>query len=283
VTSEPLSTRSLPALLDAFSSSDPTPGGGSAAALMGAIGASLLAMVAGLPKTKTGAPEEREALDSARAALLQHRAALVSLIDRDAAAYDLVVAAYRRPKATDAEKAARSAAIQDAMRVATETPLDTWRECTAAIEAATPVIAFANPNAVSDVAVGMQALQTGRQGAAINIEINIGSLTDQAHVEGITAELRSRLRGGAEAAAKGVPRDHPMFDLLRRVAERLGHAHPAPGSEKYAQVVAKSAAFALLQLGSAEAREALEALARSGDAVTAAAASEALAGFGKTA
>src|SRR5215813_7098180 len=101
--------RSVIELLDAFSSPDPTPGGGSASALSGALGASLLAMVAGLPKTRTSAPEERSTLDSARRQLMSLRGKLVELVDRDAAAYDLVVAAYKQPKTTDSEKAARKA------------------------------------------------------------------------------------------------------------------------------------------------------------------------------
>ena len=122
-----LADKSLISVLDAFASSDPTPGGGSAAALLGALGASLFAMVAGLPKTKTGTPEERTALDAARTEILRGRDLLVELIDRDAAAYDLVVAAYRRPKSTDAEKTARTATIQDALRAATEVPVETIR------------------------------------------------------------------------------------------------------------------------------------------------------------
>ncbi len=120
-----LATQSLTDVLDAFSSSAPTPGGGSAAALAGALGASLLAMVAALPKTKNNTPEERAALDAARATILRLRSQLVELIDRDAAAYDAVVAAYRLPKGTDEEKAVRKTAIQDALKLATDVPLET--------------------------------------------------------------------------------------------------------------------------------------------------------------
>src|SRR5437868_3782865 len=101
-----LTSRTVTDLLDAFASPDPTPGGGSAAALAGAIGASLLAMVAAMPKTKTGT-EARAALDAAHVRLMEARKTLTELVDRDSAAYDLVVTAYRKPKATDEEKAAR--------------------------------------------------------------------------------------------------------------------------------------------------------------------------------
>src|SRR5689334_21009235 len=106
-----LANKTVQELLDAFSAPTPTPGGGSAAALAGAIAASLLAMVAAMPKTKSGTPEERAALDALDPILLKLRAELVDLIDRDAASYDGVVAAYRLPKGTDEEKAARKSAV----------------------------------------------------------------------------------------------------------------------------------------------------------------------------
>src|SRR5688500_6054008 len=112
MTNPSLTSLSVTQLLDAFASSAPTPGGGSAAALSGAVGASLLAMVAALPKTKTGDAGERTALDAAGAKLKELRGKLASLIDEDTRAYDLVTAAYRSAKGSDEEKATRKAAIQ---------------------------------------------------------------------------------------------------------------------------------------------------------------------------
>ncbi len=114
----------------------------------------------------------------------------MNLVDHDASAYDLVVAAFKRPKSTDQEKADRSAAIQDAMRVATEVPVETFRACAEAVEIARVVAAHGNPSAKSDVAVGVHALQAALAGAAFNVEINIGSLKDPALVERLTAALR---------------------------------------------------------------------------------------------
>src|SRR6185503_9749384 len=105
-------------LLAAFSSPDPTPGGGSASALASAVGASLLMMVAGLPKTRTGSDDERSALAAAAAALTPIRQQLIDAIDADTLAYDHVVAAYKLPKATLAEQTARKASIQQALRKA---------------------------------------------------------------------------------------------------------------------------------------------------------------------
>jgi formiminotetrahydrofolate cyclodeaminase len=216
-----LSNLRLTDLLDAFSSPDPTPGGGSAAALMGALGVSLLAMVAALPKTKTGAPGERAALDAARVDLLRLRKALVDLVDRDAAAYDLVVAAFKKPKDTNEEKAARSAAIQDAMRIATETPVDTFRACADAMEGARVVAEHGNPSAKSDVAVAVHALQAALMGAAFNVEINIGSLKDTALVDRLTASLRE----AQSRVTASLPQIHVaagIVDLMKLVGARLG-------------------------------------------------------------
>src|SRR6188768_3667007 len=110
--------RPLADVLDAFASSDPVPGGGSAAALTGALGVSLLLMVAGMEKTRSGRPEETADLAAAAARLRPLRDELTSLIDEDSRAYLAVIAAYRQPKAADSEKAARQADIQSAMRTA---------------------------------------------------------------------------------------------------------------------------------------------------------------------
>jgi formiminotetrahydrofolate cyclodeaminase len=263
-----LADQSVRAVLDAFASADPTPGGGSAAALAGALGASLLAMVAGMPKTKTGTPEDRAALDAARARLLSLRDELVQLIDRDADAYDLVVAAYRRPKATEADKAARASVIQDALRGATAVPLETYKACTEAMEAGGTVAARGNPSAASDVVVGFSSLGLGVQGAALNVEINLGSITDAAWVESIAQELRGRAKNLHEAARQ-VYSTEPVLDLLKKAAQRGGTGHGTPpyepGTPEFRNAAARAAVGALARLDVAEAHQALERLAASDD------------------
>ncbi len=219
-----LADKTLKEVLDDFASSAPTPGGGSAAALAGALGASLLAMVAALPKTRTGTPEERIALDAARGEVLRARDALVALIDRDAAAYDLVVAAYRNPKGTDDEKAARTAAIQQALRVATEVPVQTVRACAEAINAARAVVEHGNPSARSDIAVGIQTLMLAVQGAMFNVEANIGGLKDPAVVEEITADLRT-LQHTMRSSGDAIFNNAGLMDLYTQMAKRLGGVH----------------------------------------------------------
>jgi len=175
-------------LLDAFASSAPTPGGGSASALAGAIGASLLAMVAAMPKTKTGHPKEREALDAAASELNRLRLRLSELIDEDTRAYDLVTAAYRSPKATDEEKAVRRTAIQSALRAATDAPLETMRACADVVRLGRAVSEHGNPNAASDVFVGLELAVAGLRGAEKNVAINLDGLTDEHYKQGVTSE-----------------------------------------------------------------------------------------------
>jgi formiminotetrahydrofolate cyclodeaminase len=175
-------------LLAAFRSSEPTPGGGSASALAGAVGASLLAMVAGLPKPRATSDDEVQRLGDTGAQCSALAVQLEALIDEDSAAYDLVVGAFRMPKGTDEEKAARTAGIQRALTAATEAPLNVMRRCAEALAVAPTIAALGNQNASSDVAVARALLSAGLSGARENVEINLGSLKDEAYVARIREE-----------------------------------------------------------------------------------------------
>ena len=176
-------------LLAAFSSSDPTPGGGSASALASAVGASLLMMVASLPKTRSGSSEDRAALAAAAEALVELRQQLTEAIDADTIAYDQVVAAYRLPKGTDDEKGARKSAIQRALRSATDVPLGVMRLSALALKQADIVGAHGHPGASSDVGVAAALLRAGMHGARLNVEINVGSIEDEAYKEAVGSEV----------------------------------------------------------------------------------------------
>lgn len=191
----------LAELLDAFASNEPVPGGGSAAALAGAVGTSLLIMVAGLPTTRTGTPEEAADLAEASARLRPLRDALTSLVQEDSDAYAAVVAAMRLPKATDADKRARRAAIESAMQRATETPLETMRCCQQALRGAIVVAANGNRNASSDTAAGVELLLAGLRSAGLNVDINIDSVSDAAFASRV-AEERGQLAADADADAQ---------------------------------------------------------------------------------
>jgi len=196
-----LTERRVDDLLQAFRSPDPTPGGGSAAALAGALGASLLAMVAGLPKSRAATEEDAERLQAAGRRCAAIAGDLTTLVDRDSEAYDLVVGAYQQPKRTDEEKSARSAAIQQAMRAAIAAPLDVMRACAAAAEQGVVVAALGNPSASSDVRVGFELLGAGLRGAKLNVEINLGSVKDAAYVETVRREVEEFERAIAHEIA----------------------------------------------------------------------------------
>jgi methenyltetrahydrofolate cyclohydrolase len=194
----PLAEFAVIDLLDAFASSEPVPGGGSASALAGALGVSLLIMVADMPKTRTGAAEETVDLADAAARLRPRRDELTDLIDRDSEAYQAVLAAYKLPKATDAEKQARREAVQAAITEATEVPLETMRVCQQALCGAVIVATAGNPNASSDVGVAIELLVAAVRGARMNVDINLASLSDASYVARVATE-RDALAADAEA------------------------------------------------------------------------------------
>ena len=194
--------RLLGDVLDAFSSNQPVPGGGSAAALAGAIGVSLLIMVADLPKTRTGAAHERDVLDDAAARLRVLRVTLGNLIDRDSLAYTKVIDAFRLPKQTADEQVLRRRAIAEAMRAATETPLETMRACQQGLADALLVASNGMKRAASDAGVAVELLNASLRGAALNVDVNLPDISDESFVESVRAERDSLLSRGTADAEK---------------------------------------------------------------------------------
>jgi methenyltetrahydrofolate cyclohydrolase len=174
-------------LLARIASSDPTPGGGSAAALGGAVAAALVTMVASMPKTRTGADEERRRLDGVRARAKVEGDSLLGLVDEDAAAYDAVIAARRLPKDTEAQKAARKAAFDDALRLAADVPMRTARACLAVLQDAVVAAEHGNPNARSDAVAAAALAWGGLVGALENVRINVGAGAAGASPEAVDA------------------------------------------------------------------------------------------------
>ena len=203
------STMALVDLLDAFASNDPVPGGGSAAALAGAIGVSLLIMVAGLPRTRTGAPEEAADLAAASARLRPLRNALISLVDEDSRAYGAVLEALRAPKATDTDKVTRRAAIDAAMRRAIDAPMQTMRCCQQALRGAVVVAENGQSNAATDTAVGVELLLTALKGAGLNIDVNVRNVSDADYSDRVVMERRQLETDGDADVRRARPRLAP--------------------------------------------------------------------------
>jgi formiminotetrahydrofolate cyclodeaminase len=177
------------AFLDDLASGTPTPGGGSAAAVAGAMGAALVSMVCNLTigREKFDAVEEQVKEILTRAEAL--RAELNQLVAEDIEAFEAVMAAFRLPKGTDAEKATRRTAIQDGTKQATLTPLATARACAEVIELCQVVAEIGNPNAISDAGAGAACAQAGLKAASLNVLINLPSIKDETFVASSQAEL----------------------------------------------------------------------------------------------
>jgi formiminotetrahydrofolate cyclodeaminase len=176
-------------LIAAFGSPNPTPGGGSASALAGAAGSALLAMVAAMPRNRAPNAQDAGLLQATGIRCGKLSDALLDLVDRDSEAYEAVVAAYRLPKTSDDEKAARKAGIQAAMKRAAETPLETMRRAAEALEAAPIVARLGSANAASDAVVAIELLSAAARGARANVEINLESLDDAAYVAQLREEV----------------------------------------------------------------------------------------------
>ena len=203
-----LAALSVNEYLRRLASGDPAPGGGSASALAGALGASLVSMVCNLTIGRDRYAEfDAEARRiQAQADALRER--LQQGIDRDAEAYDGVMAAYRLPRATDEEKAARSAAIQAATHEAALVPLGLTEASAGVIDLAEQALGKTNPNAASDLAVAAMLGAAGMDGAAANVEVNLASLKDEAEKSRIAERLAKARNGRREQAARIVVQTH---------------------------------------------------------------------------
>ncbi|WP_187371281.1 methenyltetrahydrofolate cyclohydrolase [Methylobacterium oryzihabitans] len=184
--------------LDGLASAQPTPGGGGAAAISGAMGAALVSMVCNLTigKKKYAAVEDELRQVLARAEDL--RAALTGMIAEDVAAFDAVMGAYGLPKGTDDEKTARAAAIQVALRQATDVPLACCRACRAVIDLAEIVADKGNLNVISDAGVAVLSAHAGLRSAALNVYVNAKAIEDRAFAQSRLDELEDLLAGAGD-------------------------------------------------------------------------------------
>ena len=174
--------------LNKVAGSDPVPGGGSIAALNGAIASALAAMVANLTIGKKGYELHEELMRHISGVALQQKGAFVEDIDRDSEAYDKVFACFKMPKATDEEKAARSTAIQEATKFAALVPMQVARNAYELMTVIMDVARLGNRNAVTDACVAMMSARSAVLGALMNVRINLGSLKDKEFVSKLQSE-----------------------------------------------------------------------------------------------
>lgn len=174
--------------LDKVACSDPVPGGGSIAALDGALASALATMVARLTVGKKGYEESEEVMQHAQTITVRLLDEFIALIDKDSEAYNAVFACFKLPKATDEEKAARSAAIQAATRQAALIPLEVARKALDMMSIIADVARLGNRNAVTDACVAMMSARSAVLGALLNVRINLGSLRDEEFVLQLQSE-----------------------------------------------------------------------------------------------
>jgi formiminotetrahydrofolate cyclodeaminase len=179
---------SLGQFLDALASDAPTPGGGTAAAAGGAMGAALTQMVAALTLSKEKYAAAHDVVRPIAEAGELARAEFLDLAREDSQAYDEVVAARRAPKGTDEEKAARARRIAVANRRATEVPLRTARAAVRLLAALPELAEKGNPNAASDVGAAALLLDSCVEGALLNVGINLSGVEDAAFVSEMQKE-----------------------------------------------------------------------------------------------
>ncbi len=180
---------SLDGFLDRLAGSAPTPGGGSAAAVMGAMGAALVSMVCNVTLGKKGCEAAAAEMLAIRGEAEALRARLTAMVAEDVAAFDALMNAYKLPKESAADKAARAAAIQSSMTRATEVPLDCARACAAVVALARRAGEHGYKGVVSDAGVGVVAAHAALRGAALNVHINAPALHDRAAAERFVAEI----------------------------------------------------------------------------------------------
>jgi len=164
----------LRGFVDRVASGEPTPGGGSVAALAGALGAALGQMAIRITKEKKNYQQHAERYADALDRLAPYTSALLELVDADAEAYGLVMAAYKLPK----DSAQREKAIQDGLRRATEIPSRTATCAADALHICEELRSIIHVNVASDFQVGTQMLRTALRGAVANIRTNLGGIKD---------------------------------------------------------------------------------------------------------
>ena len=187
--------------LAALASSAPAPGGGGGAAMAGALAAALASMVCNLTigkeKFAQQEPEVKELLDEAE----EVRQSLLALVEDDAAVFNSFMACYKLPKAAEAEKAARTAAIRSAAKQAAEVPLAIARASYRALMLAERLVCIGNPGVITDGACSAILARAALRCAEYNVRINLGLTKDEEYNHGVQAELNNLLKNAEELEA----------------------------------------------------------------------------------
>ena len=197
---------------DETASESPAPGGGSVSAYMGALAASLGTMVANLTGGKAAYDDEWEKFSDVAVKGQALKTELLHLVDEDTNAFNKIMNAFGLPKKTDEEKAARTAAIQEATKFATEVPFHTMQKSFEAFEVCRAMVEWGNPASVTDGGVGALAARSAVMGAHLNVKINASSLKDEAFKNDILAKA-------ADLEARAIEQE---AEIIKLVNEKIG-------------------------------------------------------------
>jgi len=192
---------SLESFLDQAASASPTPGGGALAATGGALAAAMIGMTARLTEGRRGYEAVQAEVAELAVAGDAARRALLDLAEADADAYGAVMTAMRLPRGDDAERAARTAALQAALVAATRVPASIAARCEEVLGLAERAAAITNRNALGDVATGAFLAEGAMRSAAVQGELNLATIQDTAFVASMRGELAPRAAGAAERLA----------------------------------------------------------------------------------
>jgi len=204
---------SLSSFADETASESPAPGGGSIAAYTGALGVSLATMVANLSSHKKGWDEQWEEFSNWADNGQKYKDELLGLVDADTRAFNLIMTAFSLPKSTDEEKKFRTAAIQEATKIAIEVPFKVMETTLAGMEVIRAMATIGNPNSVSDAGVGALCARSAVMGAFMNVRINAAGYDDKDFVSGILGK-------GREIENKAIALE---AEILKIVNEKIGN------------------------------------------------------------
>jgi len=204
-------TKKIEAFLRELGSGSPTPGGGSAACLSGAMGAALGGMVSRLTMSKKGYEEVQQLFEAKAKVFDELRVRLTESIDADARAFELVMDAVRMPKDTEERKRIRSESIQEGYRKASTVPLETAELCRRVLEELLEVADKGSKSSASDVAVGLQSAYAGFIGSILNVETNLSAMRDEIFKVGVRARIAALQKGASDKVEEAVTRIRAGF------------------------------------------------------------------------
>ena len=208
----PLLENNLKEFAEETASESPAPGGGSISAYAGSLGAALSTMVANLSANKRGWDDRWEEFSNWADKGQTFQAKLLALVDADTAAFNGIMDAYGMPKASDSQKAARSAAIQAATKHAIEIPMQVAEIAYEAMVVAEAMAQIGNPNSITDSGVGAMCLRSAVMGAVLNARVNAGDLEDSEYIDKVLARCEELVSSSQKKEA----------EILSRVDEVLG-------------------------------------------------------------